>query len=92
MPFLSGAALVMRPTTLPSCSSSASYSGSSLPSIWRVAQRPVHATPVVLARYRLLARIAPLLEVDGALVEPGFRGKHAIVDLPAEARRPRAYA
>ena len=42
----------------------------------------------MLARDRLLARVAALLEVDRPRVEPGLGRKDAIVDLAAEARRP----
>jgi hypothetical protein len=46
----------------------------------------------VLARDRLLPRIAALLEVDRPHVQPSLRGHDAIVDLAAETRRPRANA
>ena len=50
------------------------------------AERSVHAAAVVLARDRLLARVAPLLEVDRSRVEPGFGGKDAIVELAPVTR------
>src|SRR5262245_26029283 len=53
------------------------------------AQRPVHAAAVVLARDRLLARVAALLEVDRPRLEAGLCGKDAVVDLASEARRTR---
>ena len=81
-----------RPTILPSCVELGVVLGQLVAVDLEHAQRPVHATAVVLARDRLLARVAPLLEVDRALVEPGLGGKHAVVDLPAEARRPGADA
>ena len=40
----------------------------------------------MLAGDRLLARVAPLLEVDRSRVEPGFGGKDAIVELASVTR------
>src|ERR671922_827918 len=48
-------------------------------------QAAVHLAAVVLARNRLLARIAPLGEADVRLVETGFGREDAVVDLPTPA-------
>src|SRR5690348_13298198 len=53
------------------------------------AQAPVHLAAVVLARNRLLAGIATLAEADVRLLEPGFGGKDAVVELVTPARNAR---
>ena len=81
-----------RPTTFPSIRQLGVVLGQLRALDLEHAQRAVHASAVVLARDRLLARIAPLLEVDRTRVEAGLGRKDAIVDLAAEARRPGADA
>ena len=56
------------------------------------AQRAIHAAAVVLARDRLLAGVAALLEVDRRPVEARLRRQDAIVELATEARSPGSYA
>src|SRR5471032_2943425 len=53
------------------------------------AELPVHLATVVLPRNRLLSGEAALAERDGAHVEPRLGRQHPVVELAAEARRPR---
>ena len=53
------------------------------------AQRAIHPAAVVLARDRLLAGVAALLEVDRRPVEARLRRQDTIVELVAEARSSR---